>query len=101
MDESSVGHVSVLDGSLVLAPDVRPSSLSVTDTRRANTFGRYWIYQVARAIQALTMGADFRVLAEKHAKEIIAIERWLHIDCELSLQKFVMKTDWLLIFFNK
>ncbi|XAO22009.1 hypothetical protein I312_100772 [Cryptococcus bacillisporus CA1280] len=61
----------------------------------------YWIYQVARAIQALTMGADFRVLAEKHAREIIAIERWLHIDCELSLQKFVMKTDWLLIFFNK
>lgn len=47
------------------------------------------------------MGADFRVLAEKHAREIIAIERWLHIDCELSLQKSVMKTDWLLIFFNK
>lgn len=101
MDESAVGHVSVLNGSLVLAPDVRSSSLSVTDTRRANTSHRYWIYQVARAIQALTMGADFRVLAEKHAREIIAIERWLHIDCELSLQKLVMKTDWLLLFFNK
>lgn len=101
MDESPVGHVSVLDGSLVLALDVRSDSLPVTSVTSANTAHRYWIYQVARAIQALTMGADFRVLAEKHAREIIAIERWLHIDCELSLQKFVMKTNWLLIFFNK
>ena len=29
MDESAVGHVSVLDGSLVLALDVRSDSLSL------------------------------------------------------------------------
>ncbi|WVQ77536.1 hypothetical protein IAR50_007222 [Cryptococcus sp. DSM 104548] len=61
----------------------------------------YWIYQIARAMQALTMGADFRSLAEKHAREIIAIERWLRIDCELALQRFVMNREWLLVFFNK
>ncbi|WVQ84440.1 hypothetical protein IAT38_006592 [Cryptococcus sp. DSM 104549] len=61
----------------------------------------YWIYQIARAIQAVTMGADFRALAEHHARQIIAIQEWLHIDCELALQHFVMKHHWLLIFFNK
>ncbi|TYJ53210.1 hypothetical protein B9479_006188 [Cryptococcus floricola] len=61
----------------------------------------YWIYQIARAMQALTMGADFRALAEQHARQIIAIQRWLAIDCELALQKFVMEREWLLVFFNK
>lgn len=61
----------------------------------------YWIYQIARAVQALTMGADFRALAEKHARQIISIEKWLMIDCELGLQRFVMRHEWLLLFFNK
>ncbi|KAK6908577.1 integral membrane protein [Kwoniella mangroviensis CBS 10435] len=61
----------------------------------------YWIYQIARAIQALTMGSDFRVLAEKHARQLITIERILHIDIELGLQRFVMNKTWLLTFFNK
>ncbi|OCF40688.1 integral membrane protein [Kwoniella heveanensis CBS 569] len=61
----------------------------------------YWIYQIARAVQALTMGADFRSLAETHARQIITIERFFRIDIELGLQHFVMKREWLLIFFNK
>ncbi|WWD20416.1 hypothetical protein CI109_104892 [Kwoniella shandongensis] len=61
----------------------------------------YWTYQIARAVQALTMGADFRSLAEKHARQIIAFEEWLHIDIELGLQHLVMRHDWLLVFFNK
>ncbi|WVR07946.1 hypothetical protein IAU60_004989 [Kwoniella sp. DSM 27419] len=61
----------------------------------------YWIYQIARAMQALTMGADFRALAERHARQIITIERSLMIDIELGLQRFVMNRSWLLTFFNK
>ncbi|WWC73802.1 uncharacterized protein I206_107774 [Kwoniella pini CBS 10737] len=61
----------------------------------------YWIYQIARAMQALTMGSDFRILAEKHAREIIAIEKFLHLDIELGLQKIVMNRPWLLTLFNK
>ncbi|WVW87050.1 hypothetical protein I302_109107 [Kwoniella bestiolae CBS 10118] len=61
----------------------------------------YWIYQIARAIQALTMGSDFRVLAEKHARQLVHIEQAFHLDIELGLQRFVMKHGWLLTFFNK
>lgn len=61
----------------------------------------YWVYQIARACQALTMGANTRSISERHARQIISIQRWLHIDVELALQHFVMKREWLLIFFNK
>lgn len=62
---------------------------------------RYWVYQIARACQALTMGANTRSISERHARQIISVQRWLHIDVELALQHFVMKREWLLIFFNK
>ncbi|WWC66003.1 uncharacterized protein I303_108625 [Kwoniella dejecticola CBS 10117] len=61
----------------------------------------YWIYQIARAMQALTMGSDFRILAERHARQIIEIEKVLHLDMELALQRIVMERSWLLTFFNK
>ncbi|KAL7425247.1 hypothetical protein Q5752_000935 [Cryptotrichosporon argae] len=61
----------------------------------------YWIYQLARAAQAVTMGHNTRVLSEAHARVIIALERALHIDCELALQHFVMRFPLLLAFFNK
>lgn len=62
---------------------------------------RYWVYQIARACQALTMGDSTRELSERHARQIIAIERFFHIDIELGLQRIVMNHQWLLTFFNK
>jgi hypothetical protein len=65
------------------------------------TDDRYWVYQIARACQALTMGDTTRTISERHAREIVDLEKFLHIDIELGLQHFVMKHNWLLVFFNK
>ena len=69
--------------------------------RSAGVDDRYWVYQIARACQALTMGDTTRALSERHARQIIAMEEFLCIDVELALQHFVMKREWLLVFFNK
>jgi len=61
----------------------------------------YWTYQIARAMQALTMGQNTRALSEVHARQIIKVEQWLGIDIELGLQKVVMAHPWVLAFFNK
>ena len=47
------------------------------------------------------MGQSTRSLSEHHARQILAIERFLHIDCELALQRWVMSSEFLLWFFNK
>jgi len=47
------------------------------------------------------MGDTTRAISERHARQIVALEQFLHIDIELGLQEFVMKHNWLLIFFNK
>lgn len=62
---------------------------------------RYWVYQLARAAQAVSMGANTRVLSEAHARAILAIEVALGLDIEKALQEVVMKHDLLLRFFNK
>ncbi|KLO15633.1 hypothetical protein SCHPADRAFT_824512 [Schizopora paradoxa] len=61
----------------------------------------YWVYQIARAMQALTMGKGTRGIAQRHAELIIIIERALHIDIELALQKIILTRPALLYFFNK
>lgn len=61
----------------------------------------YWVYQIARACQALTMGEYTRELSEVHSRQILALEQFLHIDVELGLQRFVLQRAWLLTFFNK
>ena len=62
---------------------------------------RYWTYQIARAMQALTMGEGTTKLAERHSKQILALEKWLHIDVELALQHLVMKSKFILLLANK
>jgi len=61
----------------------------------------YWVYQIARAMQALTMGSGTREIAQRHAEIIVALERVLHIDVELALQHYVIAHPALLYFFNK
>ncbi|KAI5453982.1 hypothetical protein NCC49_004975 [Naganishia albida] len=61
----------------------------------------YWVYQIARALQALSMGDNTRSLSEAHARTILAIESALGLDIEKALQELVMKSDMILIFFNK
>ena len=59
------------------------------------------MYQIARAMQALTMGSSTRETSERHGRQILALEKWLYIDIELGLQKLVMRSEGLLWFFNK
>lgn len=61
----------------------------------------YWVYQIARALQALSMGDNTRTLSEAHARTILAIESALGLDIEKALQELVMKSDLILVFFNK
>jgi hypothetical protein len=61
----------------------------------------YWVYQIARALQAVSMGDNTRALSEAHARTILVIEKALAIDIEKALQELVMKSEFILIFFNK
>lgn len=62
---------------------------------------RYWVYQIARALQAVSMGDNTRALSEAHARTILVIEKALAIDIEKALQELVMKSEFVLVFFNK
>lgn len=64
-------------------------------------YPRYWIYQIARACQALTMGENTRILAETHSRQILWLEQVLKIDVELGLQRWILKSEALLWFFNE
>ena len=61
----------------------------------------YWVYQIARAMQALTMGDGTRALSQRHGEWLVELERVLSLDIELPLQHFVMARPALLWFFNK
>ena len=47
------------------------------------------------------MGDNTRSLSEAHARTILAIEKALAIDIEKPLQELVMKSEFILVFFNK
>ena len=61
----------------------------------------YWIYQISRAMQALTMGEETWAISQRHAELIIWLERIMFLDVELPLQHFVMARPALLYCFNK
>jgi len=63
--------------------------------------GRYWVYQIARACQALRMATQTRAVSEVHGRQILMLEQLLGIDVELGLQELVMTSDFLLVVFNK
>jgi hypothetical protein len=59
------------------------------------------IYQGLRAISARAISGHDAIFdrAEKHARQILAVEHFLHIDIELAVQRFVLtKTAWLVPF---
>ncbi|KAL3458579.1 PAP2 superfamily-domain-containing protein [Aspergillus heterothallicus] len=61
----------------------------------------YWIYQGLRAISARAISGHDAIFdrAEKHARQILVVENFLHIDIELAVQQFVLtKTAWLVPF---
>ncbi|CEL04234.1 Putative Integral membrane protein [Aspergillus calidoustus] len=61
----------------------------------------YWIYQGLRAISARAISGHDAIFdrAEKHARQILAVEHFLHIDVELAVQRFVLtKHAWLVPF---
>jgi len=61
----------------------------------------YWVYQIARAMQALSMGSGTREVSQRHGEFIVWLEQVLHLDMELPLQAFVLARPSLLWFFNK
>lgn len=63
----------------------------------------YWVYQIARACQALTMGQHTREISQSHAISLLNVEKWMGINMELWLQGVILADGrgWLLWFFNK
>ena len=61
----------------------------------------YWVYQIARATQALTMGKGTWEISKSHGESIVAIEKLFWLDMEVPLQAFVLARPNLLWFFNK
>ncbi|KAL3481790.1 PAP2 superfamily-domain-containing protein [Aspergillus californicus] len=61
----------------------------------------YWIYQGLRAASARAISGNEAIFnkAEQHARQILTLEHFLHIDIELAVQKFVLaKAPWLMKF---
>ncbi|KAA8646979.1 hypothetical protein EYZ11_000152 [Aspergillus tanneri] len=59
----------------------------------------YWIYQGLRAFSARQIAGHKPIFdtAECHAHQILVLERFLHVDIELSVQRFVLeKIPWLM-----
>lgn len=61
----------------------------------------YWVYQIARAAQALTMGKGTWEISKGHGEMIVWLEKMFWLDIEIPLQGFVMARPHLLWFFNK
>lgn len=61
----------------------------------------YWVYQLARATQAVTMGKGTWEISKDHGELIVAIEKMFWLDMEVPLQAFVLARPSLLWFFNK
>lgn len=63
----------------------------------------YWVYQIARACQALTMGSSTRATSQEHGIWLLNLEKKLGLDMELWLQGVIIKEGrgGLLWFFNK
>ncbi|EIN09541.1 hypothetical protein PUNSTDRAFT_143071 [Punctularia strigosozonata HHB-11173 SS5] len=59
----------------------------------------YWIYQIARAISALTLVDETTAIARKHGIQILTLEGYLGLRIELAVQHWVMRSplaiDWL------
>ncbi|OJJ41779.1 hypothetical protein ASPWEDRAFT_48280 [Aspergillus wentii DTO 134E9] len=59
----------------------------------------YWIYQGLRAVSARAIDGHTAIFdgAQQHAIQILSVERFLHIDIELSVQRFVLnRAPWLM-----
>ncbi|KAF2762767.1 integral membrane protein [Pseudovirgaria hyperparasitica] len=61
----------------------------------------YWVYQVGRAITALTLVEGTVDVARKHALQIIHLEKKLHIFWELPVQHWFLKHPLLMIWTNR
>ncbi|PYH70083.1 phosphatase PAP2 family protein [Aspergillus vadensis CBS 113365] len=61
----------------------------------------YWIYQGLRAFSARMISGNKAIFdtAERHALSILAFEHFLHLDVELSVQRYVLEQKpWLMGF---
>ena len=61
----------------------------------------YWVYQLARAAQAVSMGPGTRELSQQHGESLVRLEQALWIDVELPLQRLILPRPALLWFSNK
>ena len=61
----------------------------------------YWVYQVGRAIGALTLVEGTVHVARRHALQLIHIEQSLHIFWELPFQKWFLERPFLLKWINR
>jgi PAP2 superfamily len=52
-----------------------------------------WVYILYAGFRNLATGPT--LVAFHHAKQILAVERFLHLDVELSIQHFALQTSWL------
>jgi len=61
----------------------------------------YWVYQLGRAATAVWIVEGTVHVARKHALEVIAAEERLHIFWELSIQKFFMQNQFIMIWIKR
>ncbi|KAM0330607.1 hypothetical protein ACHAQA_003556 [Verticillium albo-atrum] len=61
----------------------------------------YWVYQVGRAITALTLVEGTVDVARRHALQVIHIEQSLHIFIELPIQQFFLQYPTVMHWINR
>ncbi|KAJ2905561.1 hypothetical protein MKZ38_005205 [Zalerion maritima] len=61
----------------------------------------YWVYQIGRAITALTMVKDTVDIAREHALQLIHLEKKLHLFFELGVQKWFLGHPTLMHWTNR
>ncbi|KAG7120158.1 SAM50-like protein SPAC17C9.06 like [Verticillium longisporum] len=61
----------------------------------------YWVYQVGRAITALTLVEGTVHVARRHALQVIHVEQSLHIFIEIPIQQFFLQYPTLMHWINR
>ncbi|KAI0129975.1 integral membrane protein [Xylariales sp. AK1849] len=61
----------------------------------------YWVYQLGRAVSALTLDQKTVDVARHHALQVIELEKRLHIFWELPIQQALMRHETLMHWVNR
>ncbi|KAF2434013.1 integral membrane protein [Tothia fuscella] len=61
----------------------------------------YWVYQIGRAVTAVTIVEGTVHVARKHALQLIHLEESLHIFWEVGIQRFFLQYPTLMVWINR